>query len=80
MIKYTIGDIFQWNYKPESNTISTIIDITVDITVDKTGKEKYILQSHMDIQNLPFIRETYTREEIEKFIRNKILIHYPVVQ
>jgi hypothetical protein len=76
MIKYTIGDIFQWNYKPESNNISTLISIKQD----NNGQEKYTLESYISGSSIFYIKETYTAEELNKFIRTNILLYYPVIK
>lgn len=75
-MKYTIGDIFQWNYKLQSSSISTLIEIKKD----NTGQEKYILESHISGSTLFYIKESYTAEELTKFIRTNILLYYPVVK
>ena len=59
-MRYTIGDIFQWNYKPESNNISTLISIKTD----NTGQEKYTLESYISGSSICYIKETYSEEEL----------------
>lgn len=75
-MKFTIGDIFVWNYKPESNNISTLISIKTD----NTGQEKYTLESPISGSSIFYIKETYSEEELNKFIRTEILIYYPITK
>jgi hypothetical protein len=70
-MKYIVGDIFTWNYDKEE--ISTLIQIYYDWD----GTKKYQLQSYLaGIEQ--YIKESYSEEELNKFIRDGILIHYPV--
>lgn len=75
-MKFTIGDIFVWNYKPDNNTVSTLISIKTD----NTGQEKYTLESYISGSSLFYIKETYSEEELNKFIRTEILIYYPITK
>lgn len=70
-MKYQIGDIFTWNY--DKQEVSTLIYIYYDWD----GEKKYQLQSYLSgIQQ--YIKESYSEEELSKFIRDGILVYYPV--
>ena len=71
-MKYTIGDIFIWKYS--ESQLSTL----VDIYYDWDGKKIYIFESLLNETLNQSIKENYDEDELDKFIRGKILEHYPV--
>lgn len=71
-MKYNIGDLFIWKYDREQ--ISTLIETYYDWD----GETRYVLQSWLIYPVEQYIKESYIKEELDKFIKGKILEHYPV--
>lgn len=73
-MKYNTGDIFIWNYNEDQ--LSTLIDIYYDWN----GEKKYLLESYLKQPVDQYIKESYEEEELNKFIRTRILEHIPIIK
>ena len=75
-MKYSIGDIFIWKFNDERIELSTLINIYHDWN----GEKKYIFESYIDKPVEQYIRVSYKKEELDKFIRTRILEHIPIIK
>lgn len=70
-MKYSIGGIIQWIYPGDE--MSTIIDHYYDWE----GEDRYVIKTyHRNADE--YIRDSFSEEELDRFIQDKIVIYYPV--
>jgi hypothetical protein len=70
-MKYNPGDILHWTYPGDE--MSTIIEQYIDWD----GKHRYVSSTYNKNED-EYIRDSFSEEEIDRFIKEKIVICYSV--
>jgi hypothetical protein len=70
-MKYNIGDLICWTYPGDE--LSTIIEHYIDWE----EKDRYVVITyHRNADE--YIRDSFSEEEMDRFIQGKVIKHYPV--